>query len=58
MSNSPIVRVGLSIARWRRARSGARELAHLDDRLLADIGVTRSQIYSAVIIGRERLNAR
>ena len=58
MSSSLITRVGLSIARWRGARNGVRDLAHLDDRALADIGITRSQIYGAVIFGRERLNAR
>jgi uncharacterized protein YjiS (DUF1127 family) len=30
------------------------ELALLDDRALADIGITRSQIFGAVIRGRER----
>ena len=54
MSNSLIARVGLSIARWRRARNGMRDLAHLDDRMLADIGITHAQIYSAVIHGRGR----
>jgi uncharacterized protein YjiS (DUF1127 family) len=54
MYNSLIVRVGRSIARWQRAQNGRRELALLDDRALADLGIARSQIYSAVISGRER----
>ena len=54
MSKSLIVRVGRSIARWQRDRDGRRELALLDDRRLADLGIARSQIYSAVISGRER----
>jgi len=32
----------------RRARRAERELTALDDRLLADIGLTRAQVWSAV----------
>ncbi len=53
MTNFLIDRLGQSIARWRQARDGMRRLERLDDRLLADIGLTRSQIYSASRYGRE-----
>jgi uncharacterized protein YjiS (DUF1127 family) len=32
------------LRRWRRYQQGVRELSRLDDRELADIGVTRSDI--------------
>jgi len=53
MQNSLIARLGQSIARWRRARNGMRQLESLNDRELADIGITRSQIYSSAMHGRE-----
>jgi len=36
--------VGERIGEWRRYQQAYRELASLDDRALADIGVTRSEI--------------
>jgi uncharacterized protein YjiS (DUF1127 family) len=36
--------VGERIGEWRRYQQAYRELAALDDRALADIGVTRSEI--------------
>jgi uncharacterized protein YjiS (DUF1127 family) len=54
MINIFIGRFGRSITHWRQARDGMRRLEHLDDRMLADIGITRSQIYSAAMRGRER----
>ena len=33
-----------AIAAWRRYRSAVQELAQLDDRALADIGISRSEI--------------
>jgi uncharacterized protein YjiS (DUF1127 family) len=53
MSNFLIYRLGQSIARWRQTRNSMRVLERLDDRALADIGITRSEIYSAVRRGRE-----
>lgn len=53
MSNFLIDRLGRSIVRWRQTRNNMRALERLDDRMLADIGITRSQIYSAVRQGRE-----
>ena len=54
MNNFLIGRIRRSISRWRRAQGGIRELERFDDRMLADIGIARSQIYSAVRHGRER----
>ena len=54
MINTISGRIGGSISRWRQARDGRRRLEHLNDRLLADIGISRSQIYSAAMRGRER----
>ena len=53
MSNFLIFRLRQSIARWRQARNSMRALEGLDDRMLADMGITRSEIYSAVRHGRE-----
>ena len=53
MSNFLIDRVGQFISRWRQVRNGMRGLERLDDRMLADIGITRSEIHSAVRWGRE-----
>ena len=39
-------------AAWRRYRSAVRELAQLDDRILADIGLNRTQIRQAARHGR------
>jgi uncharacterized protein YjiS (DUF1127 family) len=54
MRNSFIGRLGRSIADWRNARTGIRMLEHLDDRILADIGITRAEIYYAATRGRDR----
>ena len=53
MSNLPIHRVAESIARWRRTRDSMRALECLDDRMLADIGIGRGEIYRVVRRGRE-----
>lgn len=34
-------------ATWRRYRTGLRELSQLDDRMLSDIGLNRTQIEAA-----------
>jgi uncharacterized protein YjiS (DUF1127 family) len=39
-------------AAWRQYRAAVRELAHLDDRTLRDIGLTRSDIHRAALNGR------
>jgi uncharacterized protein YjiS (DUF1127 family) len=54
VSSSFIRRLGRSIAEWRRAQNGVRRLECLDDRLLADMGITRAEIYNAAARGRER----
>ena len=41
-----------AIAAWRRYRSAVQELAQLDDRILADIGLNRTQIRQAARHGR------
>jgi uncharacterized protein YjiS (DUF1127 family) len=52
--NSFIRRLGQSIAKWRLTQDGMRRLESLDDRMLADIGITRTDIYNAAARGRER----
>jgi len=54
LSNAFIGRIGRTIAHWRKARYGIRRLQQLDDRMLADIDITRGEIYSAAIRGRQR----
>lgn len=39
----------IAVARWRRQQRAQAELVQLDDRLLADIGISRSQIDAAII---------
>ena len=46
--------VGRTISRGLQTRSGMYRLEQLDDRMLADIGITRAQIYDAAIRGRQR----
>jgi uncharacterized protein YjiS (DUF1127 family) len=41
-----------AFAVWRRYRSAVRQLADLDDRTLADIGLNRTQIRRAAWHGR------
>ena len=41
-----------AFAAWRRYRSAVRQLADLDDRTLADIGLNRTQIRQAAWHGR------
>jgi uncharacterized protein YjiS (DUF1127 family) len=41
-----------AIAAWRRYRTAVQELAQLDDRILADIGLNRTQIRQAARHGR------
>ena len=43
---------GVSLAERRRIRRASGELARLDDRMLRDIGVTRSEIGRVVRFGR------
>ena len=51
---SPFIRrLGQSIAEWQLAQKGVRQLERLDDRMLSDIGITRTEIYNAAR-GRER----
>jgi len=40
------------VVRWRRQRRNIGELQRLDDRLLADIGISRSEIEEGVRLGR------
>ena len=54
MRSSLIRRLGQSIAKWQRTRHGIRRLDRLDDRMLADIGISRTEIYNAAARGRER----
>jgi uncharacterized protein YjiS (DUF1127 family) len=53
MSNFRIYRFGQSIARWRQNRESMRALERLDDRMLSDMGIARSEIYRVVRQGRE-----
>ena len=53
MINLPIYRFAQSIARWRQTRDSMRALERLDDRMLADMGITRSEIYRVVRRGRD-----
>ncbi len=50
---SPLVRAGNWLNREGRARMAERELEAMDDRLLADIGLSREDIRHAVRNGRE-----
>jgi len=50
---SPLARVGKWLGREGRARLAERELEAMDDRLLADIGLSREDIRHAVRNGRE-----
>ncbi len=54
MRRSLIGRLGRSIVWWHQVRAGILRLDRLDDRMLADIGITRAQIYRAATRGRER----
>jgi len=49
-----IVRIGERIRESRRSRRDATTLLSLDDRMLADIGMHRSQVEYAVRYGRRR----
>jgi uncharacterized protein YjiS (DUF1127 family) len=42
-----------ALAAWRRKRRAEHELAQLDDRMLRDIGIDRSEIRRVVRFGRE-----
>lgn len=41
-----------ALAEWRRNRIAVRQLAELDDRILRDIGLNRTQIKQVVLHGR------
>ncbi len=53
MNSTLINRIGRAVARRWRLHHGIRQLERLDDRMLADIGVSRSEIHGAVR-GRDR----
>jgi uncharacterized protein YjiS (DUF1127 family) len=53
MNIFPISRFAESIASWRRTRDSMRALERLDDRALADMGISRAEIYRVVRRGRE-----
>lgn len=42
------------LAEWRRLRRDVHRMQHLDDRLLADLGVSRTDIAAAVRTGSKR----
>lgn len=45
---TPITRLGRAVARRWHARRDIRRLSQFDDRMLADIGITRGEIHAAV----------
>jgi len=47
-----VIRIGESIGRYFNLSRAERELAELDDRLLADIGLRRGEIHAVVWGGR------
>jgi uncharacterized protein YjiS (DUF1127 family) len=51
-----IVALGKAVGRWQEHRTAVRELAALDDRMLSDIGISRSEI-PAVVAGGARAAA-
>ena len=53
----PVADLGAGIARTRRRGAAIRQLSALDDRLLADIGITRGQIPGVVDGMQARSNA-
>jgi uncharacterized protein YjiS (DUF1127 family) len=53
-----INRVSLSFARWRRRRKAIADLHALSDRLLADIGIKRSEIEAVVHAGGRDVSRR
>jgi uncharacterized protein YjiS (DUF1127 family) len=54
MSKHALGRLGEAIRQRWQVRDGIRRLDHMDDRLLADIGVNRSDIRGSVRYGRAR----
>jgi uncharacterized protein YjiS (DUF1127 family) len=52
MSKNPIMLIGAAISKHLRMREAASRLEALDDRMLADIGISRSEVRRAVIFGR------
>jgi uncharacterized protein YjiS (DUF1127 family) len=44
----PVVRIANAMRDWRRIRRAEPELLAMDDRYLADMGISRSQISDAV----------
>ena len=47
-----------ALVAWRLERKAIRHLDHVDDRMLADIGITRAEIRRAVAQGRRTIAAR
>ena len=50
-----VARLASALSQWYRTRRHARQLMAFDDRMLQDIGLSRSEIESAVRTGREIL---
>ena len=48
-----IARLTAEFRRWRRARRTRRSLDHLDDRMLADIGLSRGEVMTLTFIRRD-----
>jgi uncharacterized protein YjiS (DUF1127 family) len=51
-----VIALGKAVGRWQERRTAVRELSELDDRMLSDIGISRSEI-PAVVAGRTRAAA-
>ena len=50
-----VARLASALSQWYRTRRHARQLMAFDDRMLQDIGLSRSEIECAVRTGREIL---
>jgi len=51
-----IIAIGKAVSQWQERRTAVRELSELDDRMLSDIGISRSEI-PAVVAGGARAAA-
>jgi uncharacterized protein YjiS (DUF1127 family) len=58
MTKSTIKRFSRLIVRWREFRDDMRQLEYLGGRMLADLGIMRSQIHDVAMCGRERCENR